>query len=50
VPLTRVAAGRKQLAAQSFRTQFAPVTLSAGPMLPPFVLRRLLAVGEVVFQ
>lgn len=49
VPLTRSAVGRKQLAAQSFRSQFDPITPDEGPLLPPFVLRRLLAVGEVVF-
>ena len=48
VPLSRAAIDRKQLAAQCYRSQFD--TVGAGdPVLPPFVLRRLLAVGEVVF-
>jgi LmbE family N-acetylglucosaminyl deacetylase len=48
VTLEKSAFERKQLAAQSFRSQF---TIFAGrsPVLPPFVMRRLLAVGEVVF-
>ena len=49
VPLSRAAVGRKQLAAQNFRSQFEPVSPNGSPVLPPFVLRRLLAVGEVVF-
>jgi LmbE family N-acetylglucosaminyl deacetylase len=49
VPLTRSAVGRKQLAAQCFRSQFHPPAPDVGPVLPPFVLHRLLAVGEVVF-
>lgn len=49
VPLTRTAIGRKQLAAQSFRSQLNPIDSQAAAVLPPFVLRRLLAVGEVVF-
>ena len=49
VPLSRAAVGRKQLAAQCFRSQFDTPTPHVGPVLPPFVLRRLLAVGEVVF-
>jgi LmbE family N-acetylglucosaminyl deacetylase len=49
VPLNRAAMSRKQLAAQCFRTQFDSIEPDADPVLPPFVLRRLLAVGEVVF-
>jgi LmbE family N-acetylglucosaminyl deacetylase len=49
VPLTRSAVGRKQLAAQCFRSQFHPPAPDVGSVLPPFVLHRLLAVGEVVF-
>jgi LmbE family N-acetylglucosaminyl deacetylase len=49
VPLTQTAIDRKTHAAQCFRSQFEPS--SAGPpVLPPSVLRRLLAVGEVVFR
>jgi LmbE family N-acetylglucosaminyl deacetylase len=49
VQLDRAAVGRKQLAAQSFCSQFDPLGPGGVPLLPPFVLRRLLAVGEVVF-
>jgi LmbE family N-acetylglucosaminyl deacetylase len=48
VPLTRSDIDRKQSAAQSFRSQFNPPDNNAA-VLPPFVMRRLLAVGEVVF-
>jgi hypothetical protein len=47
--LTSAAIDRKALAAQSFRSQFEP-TAAGLPVLPPSVLRRLLAVGEVVFR
>ena len=50
VPLTRWALGRKRLAAQCFRSQFASPTAGSPPVLPAFVLQRLLAVGEVVFR
>lgn len=49
-PLTRSAIERKTLAAQAFRSQFTPPTPGAAAALPPFVLSRLLAVGEVVFR
>jgi len=49
VPLTSAAIDRKALAAQSFRSQFEPTTAGL-PVLPPSVLRRLLAVGEMVFR
>jgi LmbE family N-acetylglucosaminyl deacetylase len=49
VPLTDAAIGRKSIAAQCFRTQFEP-SATGPPVLPPAVLRRLLAVGEVVFR
>ena len=49
VPLSRAAIDRKSRAAQCFRSQFEP-RLRAQPVLPPSVLRRLLAVGEVVFR
>ncbi|MDY6995698.1 MAG: PIG-L family deacetylase [Actinomycetota bacterium] len=42
--------GRKRLAAKSFRSQFLPPAPGAAPVLPPAVLHRLLAVGEVVFR
>lgn len=50
VPLTAFAVGRKQAAAQCFRSQFLPPAPGACPVLPPFVLPRLLAVGEMVFR
>ncbi|MCV7230355.1 PIG-L family deacetylase [Mycolicibacterium komossense] len=49
VHLDRSALGRKQHAAQCFRSQFESTATQPAP-LPPFVLRRLLAVGEVVFR
>ncbi len=42
------AVARKRWAAQSYRSQFEAI--DGAPVLPPFVLRRLLAVGEVVFR
>ena len=50
VPLDDAAVRRKETAAQCFRSQFDPVGPDAEPVLPPFVLRRLLAVGEVAFR
>jgi LmbE family N-acetylglucosaminyl deacetylase len=50
VPLSQSALDRKRQAAQCFRSQFEPNGTGAGPVLPPFVLRRLMAVGEVVFR
>jgi len=41
---------RKRLAAHSFRSQLEPGTAGAAPVVPAFVLHRLLAVGEVVFR
>jgi LmbE family N-acetylglucosaminyl deacetylase len=41
---------RKRLAAQCFRSQLAPGAADTAPVLPAFVLQRLLAVGEVVFR
>jgi LmbE family N-acetylglucosaminyl deacetylase len=41
---------RKRHAAQCFRSQIEPRTADAAPVLPAFVLQRLLAVGEVVFR
>ncbi len=50
VPLSPAAVERKTLAAQNFHSQFVPPAPDADPVLPPFVLHRLLAVGEVVFR
>lgn len=41
---------RKRLAAQCFRSQLEPGAAGTPPVLPGFVLQRLLAVGEVVFR
>jgi LmbE family N-acetylglucosaminyl deacetylase len=49
VQLDRSALSRKQHAAHCFRSQFES-TASEPALLPPFVLRRLMAVGEVVFR
>jgi LmbE family N-acetylglucosaminyl deacetylase len=49
VPLTGEALGRKHRAVQSFSNQFEPSSPGGAPVLPPAVVYRLLAVGEVVF-
>jgi LmbE family N-acetylglucosaminyl deacetylase len=49
VPLSREAIDRKSRAAQCYRSQFEP-SAAGPPVLPPSVLRRLLAIGEVVFR
>ncbi len=41
---------RKRVAAQCFRSQLDPGGVGGPPVLPAFVLQRLLAVGEVVFS
>lgn len=41
---------RKRRAAQCYRSQFASSTGESAPILPGFVLSRLLTVGEVVFR
>ncbi|MCV7444353.1 PIG-L family deacetylase [Mycobacterium paraense] len=41
---------RKRLAAHCFRSQLEPGGVGVAPVLPAFVLQRLLAVGEVVFS
>jgi LmbE family N-acetylglucosaminyl deacetylase len=48
--LHRWAVSRKRRAAQCFSSQFEPVTVGSAPVLPPAVVQRLLAVGEVVFR
>ena len=50
VPASDWAIDRKLQAAQCFRSQFEPDVGDADPVLPAFVLQRLLAVGEVVFR
>ena len=49
VSLTRSDLDRKQAATQCFRSQLQPFNGDGRPILPNFVLRRLFAVGEVVF-
>jgi LmbE family N-acetylglucosaminyl deacetylase len=39
----------KRLAAMEFRSQFTGYSPGTDPVLPPFVLQRLMAVGEVAF-
>ena len=50
VPVPAWARDRKHCAAQCFRSQFEASTPSTAPVLPAFVLQRLLAVGELVFR
>jgi hypothetical protein len=40
---------RKRNAANVFRTQLVPFEPGGDPILPPFVVQRLMAVGEMVF-
>lgn len=49
IPVSNWARIRKRDAAQCFRSQFGASPASP-PVLPPFVLPRLMAVGEVVFR
>jgi LmbE family N-acetylglucosaminyl deacetylase len=49
VPLTQSDIRRKRAAAKCFRSQLTPPDGHGPPVLPPFVTRRLLAVGEMVF-
>ncbi|BBX65850.1 acetylglucosaminylphosphatidylinositol deacetylase [Mycobacterium saskatchewanense] len=48
-PLSDRALDRKRTAVRCFRSQFSPGADGSPPVLPPFVLERLLAVGEVLF-
>lgn len=50
VPVSEPSLRRKRLAAQCFRSQFEADTHGSAPVLPAFVLERLLAVGELVFR
>jgi LmbE family N-acetylglucosaminyl deacetylase len=49
IPAPDWAVARKRRAAQCFRSQFESST-GTPPVLPPFVLPRLMAVGEVMFR
>ena len=48
--LDRAAMARKRRAAKVFRTQLTPREPGVEAILPPLVVRRLLAVGEAVFR
>jgi LmbE family N-acetylglucosaminyl deacetylase len=50
VRVSESALDRKHRAAQCFRSQFEPGSGGSPPVLPAFVLQRLMAVGEVVFR
>jgi LmbE family N-acetylglucosaminyl deacetylase len=50
IALTDEARHRKHAAAQCFHSQVEAAAAGADPVLPPAVLERLLAVGEVVFR
>ncbi|OBB92070.1 PIG-L deacetylase family protein [Mycobacterium sp. 852002-40037_SCH5390672] len=50
VPTPGWATERKRRAAQCYRSQFTPTTGESAPVLPGFVLSRLLTVGEVIFR
>lgn len=50
VGLSGWAIDRKRRAARCYRSQFEPTAGASTPVLPTFVLQRLLAVGEVVFR
>jgi LmbE family N-acetylglucosaminyl deacetylase len=50
VRVDHAAMARKQRAAKVFRTQLTPREPGADAVLPPFVVRRLLAAGEAVFR
>jgi LmbE family N-acetylglucosaminyl deacetylase len=50
IRVDRAAMGRKQRAIAVFRTQLTPYEPGADPIVPPFAVQRLLAVGETVFH
>jgi LmbE family N-acetylglucosaminyl deacetylase len=50
VPSVATAVERKRQAAQCFRSQFSAPSHGVEPLLPEFVLPRLMAVGEVLFR
>ncbi|GAB7068554.1 PIG-L family deacetylase [Mycobacterium hodleri] len=49
-PRDEAAAARKQRAAAAYESQLAPYRAGADVVLPPFVLQRLFAVGEMVIR
>jgi LmbE family N-acetylglucosaminyl deacetylase len=50
VPASELALQRKHQAVQCFHSQFEPDAGGSEPVLPAFVLERLLTVGELVFR
>lgn len=50
IPATPLAAERKARAVKSFQSQFVPSAPGAEPVLPAYIVPRLLTVGEVVFR
>jgi LmbE family N-acetylglucosaminyl deacetylase len=50
VPLNPASVERKRQAMQCFQSQFSPGAAGQEPVLPAFVMPRLLAVGEVMFR
>ncbi|MEB4210175.1 PIG-L family deacetylase [Mycobacterium sp. 94-17] len=50
VPAPGWSSERKRRAADVYRSQFSPNGTQSAPVVPGYVLRRLLAVGEVVFR
>jgi LmbE family N-acetylglucosaminyl deacetylase len=50
LPVRAGALARKRVAAHCFRSQLEPGAAGTAPVVPAFVLQRLLAVGEVVFR
>jgi LmbE family N-acetylglucosaminyl deacetylase len=50
VPLDRGALARKQRAVNCFVSQLNPYEQGVEPVLPPFVVHRLMAMGEVAFR
>lgn len=50
MPIDRTAAARKREAAKAFQSQLTAFGPDFEPVLPPFVVQRLLGLGEVVFR
>jgi LmbE family N-acetylglucosaminyl deacetylase len=49
-PVDRAAMARKRRASTAFRSQYSPYEQGMAATLPPFVIQRLFAVGEVAFR
>jgi LmbE family N-acetylglucosaminyl deacetylase len=50
IPPDRAAAARKRAAVKAFQSQLTAYGTDFDPVLPPFVIQRLLRLGEVVFR